>query len=706
MKTTQSVALPSRATRLSRALALAPLALALAACGDFAGTTQGTETGPSQVTNPASIPGGEAAFEATLYPLLTQYCATCHAGAGPGSPHFAHPMVDTAYNEILGQNKVNLGTPDASRVVRKIIDERHLCWTNDCPADGLALQQAIEQWADLVNFGEGGVSVGESLSSSTLMLSDGTEDMSLERYEDHVIAMWDFKEGAGGVAFDQSGVQPTIDLALQGNITWLSAWGIQIDSGIARAMSGSVKLFDRIGSADTGTGRYSVEAWITNASVALEGPARIITYSANAGSRNFGLGQVLYTYEFRNRNISTEISGNGTPALVTYDADRDLQDRLQHVVMTYDQLQGRRIYVDGRWTDDVDPREPARLWNWSPTHVFALGNEPSNDRQWQGQVRFVAIYDEALTLDQIETNFDAGVGKRLSMSFDVSRWAGPGSAIEFEVSEFDNASYMFCAPTFQTPSPAGYRLAHVRIAVNGVIAPTGQGFVTLDTPITQTRQILTSRCAVIPKGTGPLTDQFTIVFEHLGGFQNVIDEPAPPPIVPILDPSARPVHGVRDYGRIRESMAELTGVNPLLPAIDATFTELEQQLPSAYDVRSFVSSNQVGIAKLALEFCDALVESTTLRQNFFGTFPFTTEPVSVFGVQANRDQMADALYDRMLGTGLAGQPTRAETRQDLSAMVDALLTECGVTPCSDTRTRTIVKGECAAVLASAAVSMH
>jgi hypothetical protein len=297
------------------------------------------------------------------------------------------------------------------------------------------------------------------------------------------------------------------------------------------------------------------------------------------------------------------------------------------------------------------------------------------------------------------------------MVFDTSRWAGPGSAIEFRVSEFDNASYMFCEPTFRTPSPAGYRLAHVRIAVNGVIAPTGQGFVTLDTTVDQTRQTLTERCAIIPKVNGAASDTFTIVFEHLGGFQNVIDEPDPPPVVVQLDPSLRPNHGVRDYARIRESMAQVTGVNPLLPSIDATFNELEQQLPSDYDVRSFVSSHQVGIAKLAVEFCDALVESTSLRQGLFGSFPFGTEPVSVFGAPATpdatrRNQIADALYDRMLGTGLAGQPARTDTRQDLSSLVDSLLAECAGTPCNAERTETIVKAECSAVLASAAVSMH
>jgi hypothetical protein len=166
---------------------------------------------------------------------------------------------------------------------------------------------------------------------------------------------------------------------------------------------------------------------------------------------------------------------------------------------------------------------------------------------------------------------------------------------------------------------------------------------------------------------------------------------------------------VRNFARTRETMAQLTNVNPLLPDIDATFTELEQQLPSSFDVRSFVSSHQVGIAKLSIEFCDGLVESTTLRNNFFGAgFPWDTEPQTVFGDPARRTQIADALFNRMVGTGLSGQPTLAETRTEVSTMIDGLLQQCVVNPgtCNGTRTRTIVKGACAAVLSSAAVSMH
>src|SRR5215470_8399286 len=105
------------AARLAGALGGALLALAAAGCGDFSGAAESDSppsSGPGTVFDPTNVPGSREAFETTVYPLLTQYCETCHAN-GPGSPQFANPTSGTAYSEILGQNKVNLADPPSSR---------------------------------------------------------------------------------------------------------------------------------------------------------------------------------------------------------------------------------------------------------------------------------------------------------------------------------------------------------------------------------------------------------------------------------------------------------------------------------------------------------------------------------------------------------------------------------------------------------------
>ena len=389
------------------------------------------------------------------------------------------------------------------------------------------------------------------------------------------------------------------------------------------------------------------------------------------------LAQNEYRYQARTRNVSSSaVDGghNGLPALQTADADRDAQDRLQHVVVTYDQFRGRRIYVDGRFTDDPDPLEATRFWNWDPNHRLALGADPGGNGPWKGQIRLAAIYQQALSDAQIRQNYEAGVGERRLLRFDISQWTSPGDAVEFTVTDFDPYSYLFCQPTLRSPEPDGSQIANIQIAVNGELAPSGQGFQTVDTVTTGTKQELSRQCAVIPKGaSGPDGDQFTLVFEHLGGYQNVVVEDDVPPAPIPLDPEPRPINGIRSFARINASFASLTGQSRSVAA--TTFDQIEQQLPPGYDVRSFVTSQQVAISKIALEYCEALVDGPG-RSTYFPGFDFTAAPTTALATAAQRDLLFNPLFDRMVGDTLAMQPTRTEVRGALDAMTDQLLAPC------------------------------
>ncbi|MEM7408712.1 MAG: LamG domain-containing protein [Myxococcota bacterium] len=696
--------------RSARLCALVFTAALAFGCGEFGGGSGGSSGGGSSgFLNLSAQAGGVEAFEATVYPLVTTYCTTCHAGSGPGSPHFAAPSVSTAYQQITSQGKVNLGNPSASRMVVKLVSFNHHCWPPSCATAGAEMAAAIQAWADAVDFGSGGVSVDGALSSGSQAFSDGIVDTGSERYFGNLIALYEFKEGTGDTAFDTSGVAPAMDLDLRGDAEFLSNWGIIVENGSLRASdAASRKLYDRIADPTNGTQQYTVEAWVTPANIDQTGPARIVSYSRNTNERNFTLGQVEYNYNVRNRNIdpgAQDEGTNGLPALQTEDADRDAQDRLQHVVVTYDQFRGRRIYVDGVFTDDTDPLPASRLWNWDPSYTFVLANERSNNRRWMGQLRLVAVYNQALTDAQIRQNFEAGVGERILMRFDVAQWMGAGASVEFVVTDFDQYSYLFCQPTMRTPAPNGSRISNIQIAVNGDIATSGQGFQTIDTTSSGTRQELSRQCTVVPKGGSGSDDTFTLVFEHLGGFQNVVVEDPVDPAPVILDPDPRPVNGLRDFVRVNEAFARITGQSTDVAA--ATYDEIAEQLPPDYDVRSFVSSHQVATAKLALEYCDALVEGPD-RSTYFPGFNFGQTADLAFDTDGERQQIFDPLYARMVGSNLVMQPTEAEVDAHLLALVNQLTAVCS-TPagCTDpNRTLTVVKGTCAAVLSSAAVTLH
>jgi len=290
------------------------------------------------------------------------------------------------------------------------------------------------------------------------------------------------------------------------------------------------------------------------------------------------------------------------------------------------------------------------------------------------------------------------------LRFDIAQWMGGPSAVEFIVTDFDPYSYLFCQPTLRATEPNGSQIANIQIAVNGDLAASGQGFETIDTVASGSKQELSRQCAVIPKGAnGPAGDEFTLVFEHLGGYQNVVVEDTVPPAPIPLDPEPRPINGIRSFARINASFASLTGQSRSVAA--TTFDQIEQQLPPSYDVRSFVASQQVAISKIALEYCEALIDGPG-RTAYFPAFDFTAPPTTALATAAQRDLLFDPLFDRMVSDSLAMQPTRAEVRGALDAMTDQLLAPCVTGACTAQRTTAIAKSACAAVLGSAAVTLH
>ena len=86
-------------------------------------------------------------------------------------------------------------------------------------------------------------------------------------------------------------------------------------------------------------------------------------------------------YEANVRSSVTDT--NGTPPLTTTTGSA-AQAALQHVVLTYDPVNGRKIYVNGVYTGDVDSAKGGTLANWDNTFALVLGNEVTGQRQFQG----------------------------------------------------------------------------------------------------------------------------------------------------------------------------------------------------------------------------------------------------------------------------------------------------------------------------------
>ncbi len=660
-----------------------------------------------------SFPADASDFAATIHPLLAAHCAGCHSegAATPQAPFFAGADVDAAY--AAAQAKIDLDTPANSRLVVRLRSEFHNCWSDDCQADADAMESAIQAFADGIPLTE----IDPALVlSKALRLTDGIVASGGSRVEDAVIALYEFKTGQGTTAYDTSGVEPALHLTLSGNVSWVGGWGIEIVDGKAQgSTAASKKLHDLI----TATGEYSIEAWVVPANVTQEGPARIVSYSGGTQARNFTLGQTLYNYDFLHRSSTT--GANGEPALSTADEAEVLQATQQHVVVTYDPANGRRIYVNGQFTGDLDPVPGGNLSDWDDTFALVLGNEVSGDRLWQGKLRLVAIHNRALTPEQVLQNFEAGVGEKFYLLFGIGHLIDvPQSYILFEVSQFDNYSYLFYKPTFISldpeATPAAFPLKGLRIGINGKEAVVGQAYRNLDLTLGGSAydaggQVLSELGTVIALEKGPEADEFFLTFEVLGEHTNVVTEPMP--LAPPPPPDADPVPDValRTFEEIHATMAEITTVPASQSNVQAVFTAVKQQLPVVENLEGFLSAHQMAVAQLAIEYCSALVDGKGQLSPgvYFSGFDFGAAADTAFDSPAKRDRIIDPLLARALGDDLTTQPDPAAVKGELNALMDRL-TACatgpGATCATVARTGEVVKATCAAVLGSAAVLLQ
>jgi mono/diheme cytochrome c family protein len=687
-------------------------------------------------------------FKETIYdPILAQYCQGCHSSdsATAQQPYFADIDINIAYANA--KSKINLDAPADSRFVIKVSPdiliggESHQCWDNDCPTAETEMIAAITQFAGGI---QATVVNADLLTSKAIRLIDGTLASGGNRYEDAQIALWEFQTGSGLTAYDSSGVDPAIDLNFFGDVTWFGGWGISIGNDAAQgpgkaqgSVTASKKLHDVLKESD----EFSIEAWVVPANVAQE-MRQIISYSAGPIARNFALQQTMYDYNFLLRHNAVDANGDplmdldGEPAHSTPAMDEVLQATLQHVVATYDPVNGRSIYVNGDLVSTVDPIPGGTLFDWQSNFAVILGNEASSGAVWEGTFRLAAVHRRALSPDQITQNFDAGVGERFYMLFDISDRIGAPidtSFVLFEAQQFDTYAYLFDKPHFLTLDGIdrdNIQLDGMHLAMNGQEVDKGQSYAnmaqTTDSTLNEELgQPLSVLGAVIALEKGPADDQFFLTFDNIDGA--VYDRPENPMlIVSETDLPDAPEIGVRTFDEIDATYAAILGVNRLMvytnqfgdtgAHVDETYQELRQSLPAVENVNTFLSSHQVAIAQLAIQYCDAAI-GTNANPNpdaegiVWTSFLFDQGRDTAFSA-ANRSNFVDPLIARAVGQTsggavLASQPTYLTVYDEVAAYLDDgnrpdNLIDRLLDPASTSNTRAIAKGVCASVLGSAA----
>lgn len=146
--------------------------------------------------------------------------------------------------------------------------------------------------------------------------------------------------------------------------------------------------------------QLTVEAVIRPDHVHQTGPARIVTFSSSAFSRNFTLGQEADKLIFRLRTPATGENGV-TPEtqLATITNGEPL-----HVAVTYrpGQMTG---YVNGKEVYRGD-KVQGDLSNWE-LHRLVFGDEFNGQRNWEGTLEGVALYSRALEPTEVQQNATA-----------------------------------------------------------------------------------------------------------------------------------------------------------------------------------------------------------------------------------------------------------------------------------------------------------
>ena len=691
---------------------------------------------------PTAEAGGDGmsgtSFKTLIYdPILSKFCSACHSptASSPQTPFFAQPNVDAAY--LAAQDKIDLNSPDQSRFVVRLRDEHHNCWTTptggaaDCVGSAKAMLDAITAYASAISVTP--VDTTQLLSMG-LHLKDGTVASGGNRSEANLVAKYEFKTGTGTTAYDTSGVSPSADLMFTGDVSWVGGWGININKG-GKAQA-STATSTKIASMITGTGEYTFETWVAPANV-TQTNAWIVSYSGSDTTRNATLGQSAMAYQAATRSDKTTPNGDKTPVLT--DATKfPVQAALTHVVLTYDPTNGEQIYVNGVLANKAkDPAVGGSLASWDNTFALVLGSETTGKEQWTGVIKFAAIHSRALTAAQVMQNYNAGVGEKYFLLFDVSSLSGvPQSYIQVTASVLDSYAYLFTAPTFislnPNAAPANLVIKGIRYGVNGVLQSSGQSWAMVNATVggaaytAASGQLLAKVGGIVAsdKGPdGPTPDLLFLSFDQLGAHTHpFVLATAPAPAATDYTKLPPPVvRGVKNYAQINAAMAQITGVPVSNPAVFTLYNTLQQALPPTNDLTAFVPSGQTAISQLADLYCNTAVNTPSIQTVTFPGLNLTQQAAAYFGTTkttpatiltpaqvANRALVINPLVNAAIGTtgaapGDVNPPQTKLVTDELNSLIDTLVLANGT---ATGRTAQVAQAACSAVLGSAVVSLQ
>ena len=241
---------------------------------------------------------------------------------------------------------------------------------------------------------------GHQDGNSTTVTLWGETGATSQRVSDGLVVLYDFQEGSGTRVRDVSGAGTPLDLSIS-NISavgWIAGGGLSLEAPVTISSEGAAtKIIEALQSANA----FTIETWVRPANTTQRGPARIVSCSADPyRTQNFMLGTGHWGY-----GPTDVVDARLLGRTLTTPAD-SLTTDLTHLVFTRESNGTAKVYIDGELQGSATVA--GNFASWNKSFPLVLGNEPTGDRPWLGEMHLVAIYNRALPASAVEMNFDAG----------------------------------------------------------------------------------------------------------------------------------------------------------------------------------------------------------------------------------------------------------------------------------------------------------
>lgn len=213
-----------------------------------------------------------------------------------------------------------------------------------------------------------------------------------------LLVLYTFQEGGGNTIKDASEFGKPLDLTVNkaGVHKWIAGGGLTINKpGLFASAGPATKIIEVCKK----TNEITIQAWVTPANDTNQGPARIVTLSANPTNRNFTVGQDTTGYQIRLRTTTT--GNNGTnPRLEVPNAV--VPNKMVKLVYTF-AAEEAKFYIDGNEVGKL--KIVGQFDNWDDNYQFGLGHEldlaDDLGRSFLGDYFLVAVYSRAIPPDQL-----------------------------------------------------------------------------------------------------------------------------------------------------------------------------------------------------------------------------------------------------------------------------------------------------------------